>query len=52
MDPARMVSAAQRLKAAGRTEEAVEILSAVCERWPEPSGSFTRPPASTSSFST
>ena len=35
MDPARMVSAAQRLKAAGRTEEAVEILSAVCERWPE-----------------
>ena len=34
-DPVRLVLAAQRLKAAGRTEEAVEILTAVCERWPE-----------------
>ena len=34
-DPVRLVLAAQRLKAAGRTEEAAEILTAVCERWPE-----------------
>jgi len=35
MGPARLVSAAQQLKAAGRTEEAVEILTEVCERAPE-----------------
>ena len=35
VDPVRMVSVAQRLKTAGRTEEAAEILSAVCERSPE-----------------
>ena len=35
MDPARLVSAAQQLKAAGRTDEAVEILEEVCERTPE-----------------
>ncbi len=35
MDPARMVAAAQQFKAAGRTEEAVALLTAVCERWPE-----------------
>ena len=35
MDPARLVSAAQQLKAAGRTDEALEILAEVCERTPE-----------------
>jgi len=35
MDPARLVSAAQQLKAVGRTEQAVEILAEVCERTPE-----------------
>ena len=35
VDPVRMVSVAQRLKTAGRSEEAAEILMAVCERSPE-----------------
>ncbi len=35
MDPSRLVSAAQQLKAAGRTDEALEILEEVCERTPE-----------------
>ena len=35
MDPAVLVMAAQRLKDSGRTDAAVEVLSAVCERTPE-----------------
>jgi hypothetical protein len=35
VDPVRMVSVVQRLKTAGRSEEAAEILMAVCERWTE-----------------
>jgi len=57
-DPLRLILAAQWLEVAGRTEEAVEILTAVCERWPEHDetwkawGYYTRPPASTRSLST
>ena len=35
VESTRLVSAAQRLNAAGRTEEAVEVLNAVCVRSPE-----------------
>jgi tetratricopeptide (TPR) repeat protein len=35
MDPVRVISAAQQLKATGRTPEAVELLTVVCERSPE-----------------
>jgi hypothetical protein len=35
VDPVRMVAVAQRLKTAGRTDDAAEILLAVCERSPE-----------------
>ena len=35
VESARLVSAAQRLNAAGRTEEALEVLNAVCVRSPE-----------------
>jgi TolB-like protein len=35
VDPVRMVAVAQRLKTAGRTDDAAEILMAVCERSPE-----------------
>ena len=35
VESARLVSAAQRLNAAGRTDEALEVLNAVCVRSPE-----------------
>ena len=35
VESARLVTAAQRLNTAGRTEEAVEVLNAVCVRSPE-----------------
>jgi len=35
MDPARVVLAAQQFKAAGRTQAAVDLLGALCERSPE-----------------
>ena len=35
MDPARLVAAAQRLRAEGRTDDAVEILTLLCENSPD-----------------
>ena len=35
MDPARMVTSAQQFAAAGRTEEAINVLTAISERSPE-----------------
>ena len=35
VESVRLVSAAQRLNAVGRTEEALEVLNAVCVRSPE-----------------